>query len=605
MTIHPLHKLFSTADTLKASDGTVLQRELRCKYCPKTWELHRYPSGPRQGKWRVVELNQLRRHLRDECDYSGNDDILSVASATNVRDAFARVGEIRRVHGRPWPPPLSPPATSARDQPTVTAAAASQSPASQSPRTTSTLQQDQRFGFVVDTPMSPSEGHRTTPSAMPHDGPSTLPCHDRDWVYLLNRNGRAIADWDAADRGAWLEHMPWGEEDNDQLNTLLGKLVCTTGCAIRILASRAVCALTKMVHPSSVVRSVSTFTRSIIPALAKEAQEWVRQRLHAAKYVTLQADLWTAAHGRCVYAHLATTSEGEVMVVHAPERTGVKHDAKMVAKDMQQAIAMVDAAPASLDTPSPPPDSAAAGRSKVVAVMTDAASCNTSAAELVLPQYPGLLWVTCNVHRMHNLVKRLCSFAAHKKLHEAAQDVVAAVTRSNALNRLLDKWRSMFHRHKLPTIDEMREEFEDANKEQCEAIDNFAREHKARYGSDNAAKPSNTGLVSAVETRFASYVALLDSLAHNRPVLQLVAACYPGDFTTPKQRDARRFIGDEEQWRKLDDLLTMLRPIRDAIVALEADDTTLGTAYHYWLVIAAHLHHLELFMGTLPPSIGP
>jgi hypothetical protein len=33
----------------------------------------------------------------------------------------------------------------------------------------------------------------------------------------------------------------------------------------------------------------------------------------------------------------------------------------------------------------------------------------------------------------------------------------------------------------------------------------------------------------------------------------------------------------------------MLRPIRDAIVALEADDTTLGTAYHYWLVIAAHL----------------
>jgi hypothetical protein len=35
----------------------------------------------------------------------------------------------------------------------------------------------------------------------------------------------------------------------------------------------------------------------------------------------------------------------------------------------------------------------------------------------------------------------------------------------------------------------------------------------------------------------------------------------------------------------------MLWPIRDAIVALEAaDNTTLGTAYHYWLVIAAHLH---------------
>jgi hypothetical protein len=36
-------------------------------------------------------------------------------------------------------------------------------------------------------------------------------------------------------------------------------------------------------------------------------------------------------------------------------------------------------------------------------------------------------------------------------------------------------------------------------------------------------------------------------------------------------------------------MLAMLQPIRDVIVALEADDTTLGTAYHYWLVIAAHL----------------
>ena len=47
-------------------------------------------------------------------------------------------------------------------------------------------------------------------------------------------------------------------------------------------------------------------------------------------------------------------------------------------------------------------------------------------------------------------------------------------------------------------------------------------------------------------------------------------------------------------WKLLDDMLAMLQPIRDAIVALEADDTTLGTAYHYWLVIAAHLHrHLS------------
>jgi hypothetical protein len=36
-------------------------------------------------------------------------------------------------------------------------------------------------------------------------------------------------------------------------------------------------------------------------------------------------------------------------------------------------------------------------------------------------------------------------------------------------------------------------------------------------------------------------------------------------------------------------MLAMLRPIREVIVALEADNTTLGTAYHCWLVIAAHL----------------
>jgi hypothetical protein len=42
-------------------------------------------------------------------------------------------------------------------------------------------------------------------------------------------------------------------------------------------------------------------------------------------------------------------------------------------------------------------------------------------------------------------------------------------------------------------------------------------------------------------------------------------------------------------WKLLDDMLAMLQPIRDAIVALEADDNiALGTAttiYHHWLVI--------------------
>jgi hypothetical protein len=401
-------------------------------------------------------------------------------------------------------------------------------------------------------------------------------------VYILNGNGQLVADWNAADRDAWLEHMPWEERDNEQLNTLLGKLVCTAGCAVRIVASGAVRALAKMVHPHSVVRAVSTFTRSIIPALAREAQKWTRQRLHDAKYITLLTDQWTAARCRSVCAHLAVTNQREAVIVYAPERTGVKHDAGMIARDMQQAITMVDAASASPDTPSLPPDSTAAGRSKVVAVVTDAASCNTSAAECLLPRYPGLQWETCNVHRMNNLLKKLCSFATYKKLLRDAQGVVAAVTRNNALNSLFDEWRFIFHQRELPTINEMGGRFRHANREQCEAIDDMEREHEERHGP-NAAKPSNTGLVPAVETRFASYVSLLDSLARNRPVLQLLATCYPDNFTTPKQRDVQRFIGDRQRWQLLDDMLTMLRPIRDAIVALEADDTTLGTAYHYWL----------------------
>ena len=129
------------------------------------------------------------------------------------------------------------------------------------------------------------------------------------------------------------------------------------------------------------------------------------------------------------------------------------------------------------------------------------------------------------------------------------------------------------------TIDAMLKEFSDASEVQCRAILNLAKEHSARYGL-NTIKPSNTGLVSAVETRFASHV----SLAHNRPVLQLLAACYPEHFSN--QQQARQFIGDNQRWELLDSMLAMLQPIRDAIKALEGD----GTAYPYWLVIMARLH---------------
>jgi hypothetical protein len=188
MPTHPLHELFRTVDTQKDADSTTLQCLLCCNYCQRTWELHQYPSGERQGKWRVVEFSQLRFHMLNECDYCGNDDIHSVASATSKREAFARVEEIRRVHNRPWPPLPSPPATSAHDQLTVTATAASQSLAPQGPRTASTLQQDQLPGLLAgNTFMSPSERHCMTSGAMTDDGLFTLPRHNCRWVYILNK----------------------------------------------------------------------------------------------------------------------------------------------------------------------------------------------------------------------------------------------------------------------------------------------------------------------------------------------------------------------------------------------------------------------------------
>jgi hypothetical protein len=142
--------------------------------------------------------------MLNECGCRNNGDIHSVASATNKRDALARVEEIRRVHNRLWPPPVS----SARNQPTVTATAASQSLAPQNPCTTSTLQQDQLFRFFDDHTSMASERHMTS-GAMPHDGSSTFPRYDCKWGYVLDGNGQVVVDWDATDRGAWLKHMPW------------------------------------------------------------------------------------------------------------------------------------------------------------------------------------------------------------------------------------------------------------------------------------------------------------------------------------------------------------------------------------------------------------
>src|SRR5215470_7788641 len=111
MAAHPLHELFSIVDTQKAADDTTPQRLLCCNYCPRTWKLHQYPAGERQGKWRVVEFCQLRLHMLNECDCRSNEGIHSVASATSKQNAFARVNELKRIHSRLWPP--LPPATSA------------------------------------------------------------------------------------------------------------------------------------------------------------------------------------------------------------------------------------------------------------------------------------------------------------------------------------------------------------------------------------------------------------------------------------------------------------------------------------------------------------
>ena len=117
--------------------------------------------------------------------------------------------------------------------------------------------------------------------------------------------------------------MPRKESDSERFNTLLGKLVCTTGCAVRLVASGAVSELAQLMHPDCVPRSAVTFSQTIIPALAKEAQTWGRQQLHDAKHVTMLTDIWTTAQGRSVCAHLAVTEKREVIIVYAPDRMGL------------------------------------------------------------------------------------------------------------------------------------------------------------------------------------------------------------------------------------------------------------------------------------------
>jgi len=281
--------------------------------------------------------------------------------------------------------------------------------------------------FADDTCVSPVKRRCSMSDAMLHGGSSFVVQRGRDWMYFVDGSGQLRADWDAADIDAWREHMPWEEKDDERINTLLGKVVCTTGCALRVVASVAVDELIKEVHPRCTLWSESTFSHSIIPALARIARDWCKQQLSNAKFVTVLTDLWTAAKGRSVCAYLAVTDQREVVIVHAPERTGVRHDAEMIAQDTQDVIAMVDAVAVSSSTSSLPPDSTVARRSKVVAVVTDAASCNIKARSQVLPQYPGLRWETCNAHHMNNLLKGLGRFVTYEKLCKDARGVVAAV----------------------------------------------------------------------------------------------------------------------------------------------------------------------------------
>ena len=169
MADHPLHELFTLVNaSVIAADGTPLQREKCCHYCANTWSLSKYPTGKRQGRWRVVDLEKLRKHLLQECNHN-SDDILSVARAASKDEAHEIVVRIRAQHRR-WPPPL---ATVERDPLAASnqvAAAAGQSLTPQRLRalhSTSMPQPDQSVDpSADDVGVSPSKRRRITSDAM-------------------------------------------------------------------------------------------------------------------------------------------------------------------------------------------------------------------------------------------------------------------------------------------------------------------------------------------------------------------------------------------------------------------------------------------------------
>lgn len=80
MAAHPLHALFTLVDTDVAADGTALQSELRCKYCGNKWKLSQYPPGKRQGKWKAIDLEKLRKHMEQQCSH--NNDFFPTVYST-------------------------------------------------------------------------------------------------------------------------------------------------------------------------------------------------------------------------------------------------------------------------------------------------------------------------------------------------------------------------------------------------------------------------------------------------------------------------------------------------------------------------------------------
>jgi hypothetical protein len=81
------------------------------------------------------------------------------------------------------------------------------------------------------------------------DSPLSVVKHDRNWVYLVSTDGQLLADWDAANIDARQKHMSWGKSDNEEFNIFLGKVVCTTGCPVRLVEASGIRAAYRGRHP--------------------------------------------------------------------------------------------------------------------------------------------------------------------------------------------------------------------------------------------------------------------------------------------------------------------------------------------------------------------